>query len=222
MRDLAMNILTKPLCLGLFCGLTACGPLYEGELGLKLATAAQQMTGIGADPKPATPVISPEVASAAPGDVLLVKIIARNAVAPMTKVAQNGGAITWISPGKVTMSFEDGILVGTRGLGDDLMGVDPVGVRAALNAGGGTATRRQSFLSSEDQIFTREMTCTITREGPETLQTIGGPRDSVKLVEDCKGPLLEFKNSYWMAGGEIIRSRQAVSAGTGFIQVDQL
>lgn len=217
-----MRVLTKALCAGLFVVMAACGPLYESNLGSKLAEAGQQMTGIGADPKPAVPVIAPEVANAAPGDVLLVKIIARDAVAPMTKVGQNGDAVTWISPGKVTMTFEDGILVATRGLGDDLMGADPVGVRAALDAGGGTATRRQSFLSSEDQIFTREMTCTIARQGPETVQTISGPRDAVKFFEDCKGPLLEFRNTYWMAGGGILRSRQAVSAGEGFIQVDQL
>lgn len=215
-----MRVLAISLFAGLF--LTACGPLYKSNLGSRLAETAQTVTGLGADPAPAVPVIPPAVATAAPGEVLLVKIIARDAVAPLTKVGENGRTITWISPGKVTMAFEDGILVGTRGLGDDLMGADPIGVRAALNAGGGTATRRQSFLSSEDQIFTREMTCTITRDAAETLQTLAGPRDTVKFIEDCKGPLLEFKNSYWMAGGAIIRSRQAVSAGEGFIQVDPL
>lgn len=216
-----MRYLTKALCLGLVA-LAACGPLNDSNLGRTLAEAGQAATGVGGAPAPAAPTLSPEVANAAPGDVLLVKILNRDAVAPLTKVAQNGGAITWISPGKVTMSFEDGILVGTRGLGDDLMGADPVGVRAALNAGGGTATRRQSFLSSEDQIFTREMTCQITNAGAEVLQTIAGPRNTVKFFEDCKGPLLEFKNTYWMTGGTILRSRQAVSAGEGFIQVDQL
>ena len=218
-----MRNMRKTLCSGLILvAFSACGPLYEDNLGTRLLEAGQKMTGLGPDPAPAAPAVSPEVANAAPGDVLLVKIIARNAVAPMTKAAQNGGAITWISPGKVTMSFEDGILVGTRGLGDDLMGVDPIGVRAALNAGGGTAQRRQSFLTSEDQIATRDLACTITRVGAETLQTIGGARPTTKFEEDCKGPALEFKNSYWLAGGEIIRSRQAVSAGLGFIQVDQL
>ena len=215
--------LAKTLCSGLiFAGLTACGPLYEESLGNTLLEAAQTATGLGGASAPAAPALTPAVANAAPGDVLLVKIIARNAVAPMTKVAQNGGAITWISPGEVTMSFEDGILVGTRGLTDDLMGVDPVGVRAALNAGGGTAYRLQSFLTSEDQIVTRELTCEVNRVGAEDIQIIGGTRTATKFEETCKGPALEFKNSYWLAGGDIIRSRQAVSAGVGFIQADQL
>lgn len=216
-----MNIITKSLCLGLFVT-TACGPLHEDSLGSTLLGAAQSAAGIGDTPTPAAPALTPAVANAAPGDVLLVKIIARNAVAPMTKVAENGSAITWISPGEVTMAFEDGILVGTRGLNDDLMGVDPIGVRAALTAGGGTAQRLQSFLTSEDQIVTRALTCEVTRIGSEDIQIIGGTRTTTKFEEDCKGPALEFKNSYWLAGGEIIRSRQAVSAGVGFIQADQL
>lgn len=217
-----MTYFAKCTCLGLFLAGAACGPLNENALGNTLLGAAQTATGIGADATPAVPTLSPAVANAAPGDVLLVKIIARNAVAPLTKVAENGGAITWISPGEVTMSFEDGILVGTRGLNDDLMGVDPVGVRAALAAGGGTAYRLQSFLTSEDQIVTRELTCEVTRVGTEDIQIIGGTRTTQKFEEDCKGPALEFKNTYFIADGQIIRSRQAVSAGVGFIQVDQL
>lgn len=218
-----MKYVAKTLCAALaVAGITACGPLYEDGLGTTLLQAAQTAAGLGDAPAPAVPTISPQVANAAPGDVLLVKIITRNAVAPLTKVAQDGGTLTWISPGEVTMTFTDGILVGTRGLEDDLMGVDPVGVRAALNAGGGTAQRLQSFLTSEDQIITHQLTCTITKTGTETLQTISGPRPSTKFEEDCKGPALEFKNTYWLAGGTIIRSRQAVSAGVGFIQTDQL
>jgi hypothetical protein len=218
-----MNNFMKTLCSGLvLAGMAACGPLNQEGLGPTFFNAARSVTGIGAETAPAVPAIAPNIANAAPGDVLLVKIIARDAVAPMTKVAQNGRNITWISPGPVTMAFEDGILVGTRGLDDDLMGVDPIGVRAALNAGGGTAHRLQSFLTSEDQIAARELTCDITRIGSEDIQIIGGTRTATKFEEDCKGPALEFKNTYWLAGGEIIRSRQAVSAGVGFIQADQL
>lgn len=217
-----MIYFTKHLCTSLLIvGLTACGPLYEKSFANTLLTTAQDITGVGGA-TPAVPAIPPAVANAVPGDVLLVTIVARDAVAPLTKVAQNGGATTWTSPGDVTMSFEDGILVGTRGLTDDLMGVDPVGVRAAINAGGGTAYRLQSFLTSEDQIVTRELTCIVTRIGPEDIQIIGGARTTTKFEENCKGSALEFKNSYWLAGGKIIRSRQAISAGVGFIQADQL
>jgi len=216
-----MKYLTKTICaVLLFSG--GCGPLNENNLGKRVAETIGQMTGVGPQPVAAPPSVSPEVANAAPGDVLLVTILARNAVAPLTKVAQNGATTTWISPGKVTLSFENGILVGTRGLGDDLMGADVSGVRAALNAGGGIVERKHSFLTSEDQIVTRDLTCEITNLGADTIQTVAGARSATKLEEDCKGSALIFKNAYWMSGGEIIRSRQVVSVGVGFIESDQL
>ncbi len=206
------------LCLAL---VSACGPLNENRGGGLLA-AASELTGIGGTDDAAPPAISPEVANAQPGDLLLVTITGRGAVAAMTKAQVNGHTTTWVSPGNVTMTFTDGILVGTRGLNEDLMGVDAPQTRAAIAAGGGSVTRRHSFLDSEDQIQTRAMTCTVTRIGPEQIDTLEGPRTGVKFEEACTGPALVLTNKYWVDQGRIIRSNQAVSAGVGFIQVDQL
>lgn len=207
--------------LGLLALLTACGPLNDGAIGLD---AARQIGGlVGIKPAPEAPTVPPNIANAAPGDVLLATIVNRNAVAPLTKVQTNGDTITWISPGKVSMTFRDGILIGTRGLTEDLMGVDAVGVRDAIRAGGGTSTRRHSFLNALDNIRTRSMTCDIMREGEEELALVSGKAQTVKYTESCRGEMV-FTNSYWVdAGtGAMLRSLQVVSASDGYIQADQL
>lgn len=213
-----MKYIGFSLCLGLIAG---CGPLYENRGGGVLS-ALSELAGLGGDEPAAAPAISPEVANAQPGDLLLVNITGRGAVAALTRAQVNGNTTTWISPGQVTMTFTDGILVGTRGLNDDLMGVDAPQTRAAIAAGGGTVTRAHSFLNSTDQIVTSRMTCTVTRIGPEEITTVEGARTAVKFEEACSGPTLVLTNKYWLDGGQIIRSSQAVSAGVGFIQVDQL
>jgi len=123
----------------------------------------------------------------------------------------------------VSMTFADGILIGTRGLSEDLMGTDANGVRAAIRAGGGTTTRRHSFLTARDQIRTRSMTCTVTQGDPETLTLLSGKQDTIKFEESCTGEMV-FTNSYWVdAGtGAMLRSLQVVSAADGYIQADQL
>lgn len=213
-----MKYIPFGLCLALIAG---CGPLYDNRSGGVL-DAASELAGIGSAAPAAAPAISPEIANAGPGDLLLVTITARGAVAALTKAQVNGSTVTWVSPGDVTMTFDDGILVGTRGLNQDLMGVDAPNTRAALAAGGGTVTRTHAFLDSLDQIQTSTMTCTITRIGAEQIDTIEGPRSGIKFEEACSGPTLVLTNSYWLDGGQIIRSSQAVSAAVGFIQVDQL
>ncbi len=214
-----MRKITNTLCLCLIFG---CGPLYENR-----ETPLLDLTGetLGLkDSAPKAPVISPAVANAQPGDLLLVTITGRGAVAALTKAQVNEDVITWISPGNVTMTFDRGVLIGTRGFNDDLMGADITGLHAALDADGGSYTRTHGFLDSEDQIFTREMTCTVTALGPEEIETVNGPRTGDKFTDNCTGSQLVFTNTYWRAEeeGEIIRSNQAVSAGVGFIKADQL
>lgn len=204
--------------------LAACGPMNEGNLANRLIEERIAPL-VGIAPKPEAPKpAAPNIATAAPGEVMLVKIIARNAVAPMRRLSENGSTVTWISPGQVSMTFDDGILIATRGLNEDLMGADISGVRAALAAGGGTATRTHSFLDSEDQIQLRDMTCTITPDGADKVADLSGTRDALKFTENCRGDRFGLANTYWLdqAGGKIIQTRQAVSPTVGFIQTNPL
>lgn len=203
--------------------LSACGSMANDSIGSNFAKAQLgKLTGAApvAQPAPA----APDITNAAPGDILLVTIMNRGAVAPLTKVAQNGGTVTWTSPGQVTMTLQDDILIATRGLNDDLMGADVVGVRRVLAAGGGTARRIQSYMDSEDQITVYDMTCTITEIGTEAVATTTGSREAIAYTEACTGDALSVTNRYWLdgRGGNIVQSRQAAGPTAGFLQINPL
>jgi len=203
--------------------LTACGPMTSGSLGADFARErVNKLLGRTPAAKPAAP--APDIATAAPGEILLVTIISRNAVAPLTKLAETGSTVTWVSPGQVSVTLQDGILIATRGLNEDLMGSEATGTRAALTAGGGTLQRTQSFLDSEDQIVLREVNCTVSLVGPETIAATTGSREAVKYTEACESPQFSFTNTYWLdeAGGDIVQSRQAVAPTVGFLKINPL
>ena len=197
--------------------LTACGPLNEGR-----GTPAFLSQLLSTEDTSAAPAIPPEIANAGPGEVLLVTLRARGAVAPMLRTGQNGNRVTWASPGKVSMTFEDGILISTRGLGDDLMGADIGSLASAIRAGSGTVQRKHSYLNSLDQIVTNEVTCTITSGGTETVGLLAGPANLRKVTERCEGRRLVFENTYWLRGSQIIKSLQAIAPSQGFIETEQL
>ena len=204
--------------------LMSCGPMAKNTLGANfLKDKIAKASNATAAPQPAaSPAVNP--ATAAPGEILIVTIMSRNAVAPLTKIAQNSGTVTWVSPGKVSLTLKDGILIATRGLNEDLMGADVAGVRAALAAGGGTATRTHSFLDSEDQIYVTHVNCTIAPEGIEEIAAATGTRSAVKYTEQCEGDKFLFTNIYWLdaPGGNIVQSRQAVARTSGFLQINPL
>ncbi len=206
------------------CLLTACGPMNNGAFGADLIKGRlSKLTGTAPAAQPA-PAPVPDLANAAPGDILLVTIMSRNAVAPLTKIAQNGDTVTWVSPGQVSMTLKDGILIATRGLNEDLMGADVTRVRSALAARGGSANRTHSYLDSEDQIILRKVSCIITEDGADTIAAATGAREAVKYTEACTSPEFVFSNIYWLdtPGGTIVQSRQAVAPMTGFLQINPL
>ena len=204
--------------------LAACGPMNQGGIGETVTDVVKSRVGalLGHAPAsaPAAPV--PDITNAAPGELLMVALQSRNAVAIMTRIASNNGADTFLSPGDVSMSFRDGILISSRGLNEDLMGANINGVQEALAAGGGSYIRTHSFLDSEDQISTQELTCTMTAEGMENITTIKGVQKTQKLSEACTSPTLIFTNTYWLDDGTILQSQQALSPGVGYIKVNPL
>jgi hypothetical protein len=214
-----MMLLVRPAVSLALLALAACGSMNSDSLG---ATAGERLAGLvtGRATPAAAPTTAPDLSNAKPGDILIVALLGRGLTATLTRQGANNGKETWVSPGGVAMTFQQGILVASRGLSEDLMGANVSEVMPALLAGSGTIHRTQSYLDSEDQIQTRDMTCTISRAGTETIPTVTGPLAAAKVTEACQSDALAFINSYWLSGGKIMQSRQALSPSVGFIQVN--
>lgn len=219
-----MKLQTFSFCAVLALTLIGCGSLNEGGLGPKAVEQLGALTGLRKAPPAAPPSVPTEALASGPGNVLLVSIVSRNAVATLTRVGRNKTVETWRTAKGVTMSFDKGVLVASRGLNQDLMGADIGSLPSAIRAGRGSGTRTHAFLDSEDQIVTLSLACEVTTVGPETIATVSGELDTIKVVESCKGPSLVFENSYWLdsMGGNIVQSRQALAPQVGFIKVNQL
>ena len=202
--------------------LTACGPMNSGGLGSQAAARLGAFTGLQPTAPPAPPALPTQALAAGPGNVLMVTLLSRNAVAAMTRISTNNGTLTWRTDKGVTLSFRDDILVASRGLGDDLMGADIPGVRDAIVQGSGTAKRTHTYLNSEDTIQTRDLACTYMTQAPETITIASGAFEATKVEEVCESRSLRFTNSYWLDGNTIVQSTQAVALGSGYIRVNTL
>ena len=202
--------------------LAACGPMNDNGLGAGAAARVGAITGLRPAPAEPAPALPTAALAEGPGNVLMVTLLGRNAVAAMTRAGSNNGVETWRTAKGVTLSFRDGILVASRGLGGDLMGANVDGVLAAILRGTGTAQRRHAFLDSEDQIQTSDLTCTFTTEAPEVIEIATGTVEATKVTEVCESPVFVFANQYWLSDTEIVQSRQAVSVSVGYIRVNIL
>ena len=203
--------------------LTACGPLSNNDaLSTFAGTVGARVTGGDSPVATAIDVSSREQIEAQPADLLRVSLIDFGTTSVLVKTGENAGKVTWFSQDQLSFTFKDGLLIGTRGLPDDLMGSDIDAAIASLD-GGGNHLRMLDFLNDLDQIQRVEFTCTTTLEGTETLTIFEQTYETVILEELCNSEIGAFKNTYWRdAGGVIWQSRQFISVDGGYLGYQRL
>jgi hypothetical protein len=221
---LAMNIIAQT-AIRAACALamTACGPLNDDNIASGAFEAAQdRFNGTLAEPVSTAPVLTRAQADANPGGFLVLNAYNGSLVAAMAAAATNGNRVTFLSAGGLSVTTQNGVIVATRGFPRDLMAADVDGVMRALIGGGGSATRTHQILSDTDQIETLTFTCTVLSQGQETIGILGRQIVTERFNEACQSDLLAFTNSYWIDGaGQMVRSLQAVSPDSGYIQLDR-
>lgn len=129
----------------------------------------------------------------------------------MAMTGQNGSMRTYMTPAEEALILRGGLLIGTRGLGNDLSvaeaRTEPL-IRAGRN---GSGDRIMRYFAGDGLERPLQFTCSV---GP-------GPRPSV-TVEDCQGHGISFQNSYMVQDGLITVSRQWIGPALGYVTVQTL
>lgn len=200
-------------------GLAACGNEPEGgngPLGMLTQTAGQVVAERRAPDQPAAPARSPSEAAAEalrvnPGPLIQAGFEMLNRTQVMAMTGQNGNMRTYMTPAEEALILRGGMLLGTRGLGNDLSVAEPQ-TEALIRAGAtGSGTRTMRYFSGDGLERPLQFSCTVG----------AGPNPGV-TVESCEGHGISFQNSYMVQGGQITVSRQWIGPALGYVTIQTL
>lgn len=152
--------------------------------------------------------------------VVLPKTGAEATLAP---VSRRDDVTVWQTLDGITVTFRGGVLIATRGLGDDLMSSDVQNTLAMLR---GTVSSQyypqiRSYLDGENQTLFRSYQC--RRSDLSVQQTRIGTitRSLTRVTEDCVSPDNETTNTYWLdPTGAVLKSRQWVRPDIGYMETE--
>lgn len=202
------------------CGTGAQSPLAQVGRSLASGVAAGRQSG---------PPLREQLTRAAIRDygqsLILVEAPSLRAEATLRPVAQNGPNRTWITGDGVTLTFRNGIVVATRGLGEDLMSADTAGAEAAVvNRRAGPATRTHWRVTGDYREVQIRYDCEFVAEGAETIEIIGERHATQRFREICRSGETWIENRYWIGtrDGVLWRSRQWISPRAGYLLIDVL
>jgi Group 4 capsule polysaccharide lipoprotein gfcB, YjbF len=192
--------------------LTACGS--EPQENTVLGPYLQGLQNLGRS-APVSPSaedirdqITPEVRAELGGAPLMIAVLEKNNLASvLIEERRNRNLVTYFTPDGISLTLKDGVLVGTRGLGFDLMSADVADILPAIQRNGREVVRIHRYLDGEDQIVIQSFVCDFQ-----------GRRE---VTETCYGDGLKIENSYRINGaGKIIFSRQWIGVEQGYVRLE--
>lgn len=216
---LEMKILV-PSALAVCLGLAGCGNDSDSfMMGRLLTSSVTARLSDGPAPAPAF------TRAALANIVTPVQLVTREKTgqkAVVAKIADNQGVETWSSVDKVTLSLRQGVVVATRGFGEDLMAAEVPGTATLSQSGAGYA-RAHTLLNGLDAPVRTIYNCKITERSPQSIVVIELSYKTTHVVEMCSAGDQTFQNEFWFEGnGKIRKSRQWVSQGVGHMIVEDL
>ena len=151
-----------------------------------------------------------------------------------TRRDANPGTVThWRTEDNITLSFRNGVLIATRGMGGDIMSAEvPVAEGVTGPASGG---ERALYVRTGDlQVMRLALACELSDAGPETVAVLDRSFATRHLQEYCTtagvaigGQAVgagEVRNDYWVdsRAGIVRRSRQWGGPEIGYMVIRQL
>ena len=150
--------------------------------------------------------LTPEIRAQYSGLSLKVAVLERQELASILIESEtNRDTVTYFTPDGISVALKQGVLVGTRGLGFDLMTADVTEVIGSLHSGA-RAVRIHHYLDGEDKVVMRSFICDYA--GHTT------------VTETCYSDGFEIQNRYTMHSGRITASRQWISPEQGYIRLE--
>ena len=178
------------------------------------------LPGLTPGPAAAPPVV---IADSAPDRRLVAELASRNARAQLAEAGRNGPVTTWLTADAISLSLTaPGVVIATRGLGDDLHVADVAATVAALTAARGAEGLRRThrIVDGGQRLTSTDYVCTLRPQGRDRLQIGDSQRTALRFEETCKdGAGTSFTNRYWRAPdrAQIWASEQWLGAELGSI-----
>lgn len=150
------------------------------------------------------------VLSATSNSVILLTVEDTKSQAPLIEISQNLSHRTYATGTRQSVTFKDGFLTATRGLGGDVMS-SKIDQSSALvrSRTAGLAKREMRFLTGDNQTIIYNFDCVIS---------VDAAQDGMQgMREDCRDGALTLINTYVVDQSGIVRaSRQWLGTLNGF------
>ena len=145
--------------------------------------------------------------------IILISSLDEKNQATLVALGNNEEKLTWVSSDGISLTFDEGVLIATRGYSQDLLSLQylsPVDLFRSKNI---RYKKVHRYLTSDNEFNDLNFQCSGKREKSKPVLFLEYRITIDKFVEDCVSNQYSYKNEYDLLSGTsvVIKSKQWIS-----------
>ena len=127
--------------------------------------------------------------------------------------------LTWVSSDGISLSFEDGILIATRGYSQDLIEAQHNNLDKLFTQAISNRYKTYRFLNGKNQYEELKFLCSMTSEQNTDSKVLNLTLKTTKFTEFCKSDDTRHSNEFYVLPNTniVIKSKQWISKANGYV-----
>ncbi|KAB7609829.1 YjbF family lipoprotein [Amylibacter sp. SFDW26] len=156
--------------------------------------------------------------------LLRITLEQTNTLSTAVKISENDGASAYILASGQGLSFKNGILINTRGLGNDMLSLGTTFTTIRDNIRTDKSYRTYRYLDAEANIFQINFACSTRLGDLESLEQLERTYSVFRVTETCTGRSEKFENTYLIDQNtnQVWYSREWISPVVGYVGIEYL
>ena len=145
--------------------------------------------------------------------IILISSLDKTNQATLVALGNNEQKLTWVSADGISVSYDQGVLIATRGYSQDLLSLkfkNPENVFSQSNA---QYSRVHRYLNGDNNYFDIHFKCQGKKHTLKTIQMLDYNIMVDRFIEDCKSENYKYVNEYDLLAGTtiVVKSKQWIS-----------
>ena len=145
--------------------------------------------------------------------VILISSIDDKNQATLVALGNNEEKLTWVSADGISLTYDEGILIATRGYSQDLFSLQYKSPKDLFMAGAQSYNKVHRYLNGENRYNDITFRCTARKTPSKTIEILDYTIAVDKFIEECRSKRHTYKNEYDLLAGTniVIVSKQWIS-----------
>lgn len=145
--------------------------------------------------------------------IILTSSIDKKNQATLVVLGDNRDRLTWVSSDGISLSYDNGILIATRGYSQDLLSLDYEKPKKIFSSNYLQYNKTHRYLAGENRYDDIQFKCTGTKKKPQSIKIVEYTLLVDRYVENCVNSRHEYSNEYDLLSGTtvVVRSKQWIS-----------